>query len=424
MIDEMHKDNIIGNGGTETDFPVEMASYMPAVLTAVLVIVVCMVLFLAILFFRNIGSAFGHMTFYLHSVFWGIVIAYLLNPIMMFFERLLIRVFFRRVGELSLKQKKNIRRAAVAITMALLIAGIAVLLWMIIPSMVSSARNLLATMDSKAAAFNTWINKYLKHNSMFSKQVKVLSAQVFSYSKKWLNQQLVSPNGLLNSVSEGVYLAVKAVVDVLIGFVISVFVLTQKSVFSGEVKKIIYAIFNPRQGNAIMKVAHRAHRIFAGFFVSILINAIIVGVLTFIGLAIMNIPYALMVSVIVGVTTIIPFFGPYIGVIMGLLLICLESPVKALYFLIFIAILHQIDSSIISPKIQGESTGLSPFWIVFAIFFFGGVFGIPGIFFGIPVFAVIYYIVKCIIEYLLRKEGLSDKTMDYVGLKKVDSEKH
>ena len=171
-----------------------------------------------------------------------------------------------------------------------------------------------------------------------------------------------------------------------------------------------------------MEVLRKSDDIFGGFFIGEIIDAIIIGLLCFGVLYIGRFPYALLVSVIVGVTNIIPFFGPFLGAIPGAILICLESPIHALYFLIIILIIQQLDGNVIKPKVLGDSTGLSPFWVIFSILLFGGIFGFLGMLFGVPVFAIIYYLIKRIAEHFLRKRGLPEKTADYLDFHYMDVE--
>ena len=173
-----------------------------------------------------------------------------------------------------------------------------------------------------------------------------------------------------------------------------------------------------------MKVVRKSHSIFSGFISGKLIDSLIIGVLCFVGMTIMKMPYIPLVSVIVGVTNVIPFFGPYLGAIPSILLILLVSPGKGIMFLIFIIILQQLDGNIIGPKILGSSTGLSAFWVIFAILIGSGLFGIIGMIAGVPVFAVIYYLVKTWMEYSLRKKKLPTETEEYEKLDYIEPERH
>lgn len=190
-----------------------------------------------------------------------------------------------------------------------------------------------------------------------------------------------------------------------------------------------YSLFSIDRANSIIERVAYIHRVFGGFITGKLIDSLIIGVLCFIGIRVMmsvglltiESSFALLISVIIGVTNIIPFFGPFIGAIPSAILIMVESPLQALYFVIFIIILQQIDGNILGPKILGNSTGLSSFWVMFAILIFGGLFGFVGMAIGVPLFAVIYSIVSECINHLLHNRGLSEDTNDYRGDKRLDA---
>ena len=214
---------------------------------------------------------------------------------------------------------------------------------------------------------------------------------------------------------------VKLLFNTIIGLIVSVYVLMEKEKFIGQSKKIIYAIFKPERGNIIVRTVRKSNQIFGGFITGKILDSVIIGVICYVVLLIMNMPYTVLVSVIVGVTNVIPFFGPYIGAIPSFIIIALANPLQGLYFLIFIIILQQFDGNILGPKILGNSTGLSSFWVVFAILIGGGMFGVPGMILGVPTFAVIYYIVRNIVNYFLRKRSLPDKTDEYIMLVDIDT---
>ena len=160
---------------------------------------------------------------------------------------------------------------------------------------------------------------------------------------------------------------------------------------------------------------------FGGFVSGKILDSAIIGVICYFGLVILRVPYSLLVAVIVGVTNVIPFFGPLIGAVPCFVLIGLADPIKGLYFLIFVLVLQQVDGNIIGPKILGDSTGLSSFWVIFAILVGGGLFGFMGMLFGVPTFAVIYYFIGEVVEYILRRRKLPEETNAYIRMQNVDT---
>lgn len=408
------------NDSSKTKSIWDIRPYLPVAISAILVIFVCIIIFFAVFRFDGLVSGVGAIFTMIQPIIFGLIIAYLLNPIMMFFERIYNKRLFRDNPQKNLKQKQIIRGLAVTCAVIVFLAVIAVLLWLIVPRLVTSVQDLVSSMNEKVEAFNTWTDRFFKQDTKISQQFDTISEKIFDYAKQWLQKQLLNQSDIITSVTTGVYTVVKLVFNTIVGLIISVYVLTKKEVFVGQFKKIIYGIFRPRFGNIIMEVVSKADRVFGGFFIGIIIDSLIVGCITMVGLSIMHIPYAILIGMIVGVTNVIPFFGPYIGAIPSLILIIMVNPIQGIYFLIFILILQQFDGNIMAPKIQGETTGLSPFWVIFAVLFFGGIFGIPGMLFGVPVFAVIYYIIKRLIEHFLRKKKLPAETSAYVQLEKID----
>ena len=242
-----------------------------------------------------------------------------------------------------------------------------------------------------------------------------------SYLENWLKTEVLpQATTYIASITNGVISVVKLLFNMIIGLIVSVYVMIEKEQFVGQAKKVIYAVFKPRRGNIIVTTIRKSNKIFGGFITGKILDSAIIGVICYVCLAIMRMPYTILVSVIVGVTNVIPFFGPYIGAIPSFIIIALANPIQGLYFLIFIIVLQQVDGNIIGPKILGDSTGLSSFWVVFAILVGGGVFGVPGMILGVPTFAVIYYIMKELVGHLLRKRNLPDDTKSYIMMTDVD----
>ena len=209
--------------------------------------------------------------------------------------------------------------------------------------------------------------------------------------------------------------------SIFIGIIVAIYLLKGKRVFAAQAKKITYGVCRKKTADTIIHYVRISNNMFSGFISGKIVDSTIIGIICFILMTIFRMPYALLVSVIVGVTNVIPVFGPYIGAIPSALLILLVSPVQALYFIILVAILQQVDGNIIGPAILGESTGLSAFWVLFSILFFGGFWGIVGMLVGCPLFAVIYTIAKDFINYCLEKRKLSTDTQTYVNLKTIEA---
>ena len=275
-------------------------------------------------------------------------------------------------------------------------------------------------MNEKVQNLTEWVDRLTKQNSAISGKLDTFIADGSVYLEDWLRKNVLQQSDFIANITTGVYNVVRAIFNVIIGFIVSVYVLMTKEKFIGQAKKIIYAIFRPRYGNVVMEVGRKADEVFGGFFIGKIIDSMIIGVLCFFGLTLLKMPYILLISVIVGVTNVIPFFGPYIGAIPSAVLILLNDPIKGLYFLIFILVLQQLDGNVIGPKILGNSTGLSAFWVVFSILLGGGLFGFVGMIMGVPTFAVVYYIITMLINHLLEKKKLPLQTSEYGEKSYVD----
>ena len=240
----------------------------------------------------------------------------------------------------------------------------------------------------------------------------------------WANEQLV-PQLLKvmkgNLVGSFVSNALSFMKTVLVGFISAVYMLNSKHTFSAQAKKLIYSMFETDTANAVLENFRFIHRVFGGFITGKLLDSLIIGLITFVSMSILQLPYVLLISVIIGVTNIIPFFGPFIGAIPSTILIFLVSPLQAVYFVIFIFILQQFDGNIWVPKFWGFYWA-SSFWVMFAILLFGGLFGFAGMVVGVPLFAVIYSTISGLVNRSLRNKHISTDTSAYMTLDHVDAE--
>ena len=204
--------------------------------------------------------------------------------------------------------------------------------------------------------------------------------------------------------------------NIVIGIIVSIYLLIDKEKLCALSKKITYGLFNKKHADKIVELVERSNYTFGRFLIGKIIDSLIIGVLTFVILTIFKMPYTILVSVIVGITNIIPFFGPFIGAIPSFIIILFVSPVQAVWFLLIIFVIQQLDGNIIGPKILGDSIGISAFWILFSILVAGKMLGILGMIIGVPLFAIIYSIIKEYIEDKLNKKGLKVETKDYIKM--------
>ena len=390
--------------------------YLAIALTAVLVICLCIVFFFLIYRYNGFAAGWKKLTAILQPIIIGIVIAYLINPIMEFFEKHLMRWIEPKMKKKA-KAKQLCRGIATLGALAVFILIIVVLLVMLIPQLVESIQGVATTLPSEVQHLIDKTNKYLSSDSEAANFVEDTLIYATNYIKDWaMNDLLPKSNTYLTSITTGLINVFKVLLNIIVGLIVSVYLLFSKETFIGQFKKLTYALFKPKKANIVIQTARKSNEIFGGFISGKILDSMIIGIICYIVLLIMKMPYPVLVSVIVGVTNIIPFFGPFIGAVPSFIIIVLANPIQGLYFLIFVVILQQVDGNIIGPNILGDSTGLSPFWVIFAIMVGGGLFGFAGMLLGVPTFAVIYYIMQEILRYFLRKRDLPQDSSQYIEL--------
>lgn len=394
--------------------------YLAIALTAVLVICLCIVFFFLIYRYNGFAAGWKKLTAILQPIIIGIVIAYLINPIMVFFEKHLMRWIEPKMKKKA-KAKKLCRGIATLGALAVFILIIVVLLVMLVPQLVESIQGVATTLPNEVQHLIDKTNKYLSSDSEAANFVEDTLIYATNYIKDWaMNDLLPKSNTYLTSITTGLINVFKVLLNIIVGLIVSVYLLFSKETFIGQFKKLNYALFKPKKANIVIQTARKSNEIFGGFISGKILDSMIIGIICYIVLLIMKMPYPVLVSVIVGVTNIIPFFGPFIGAVPSFIIIVLANPIQGLYFLIFVVILQQVDGNIIGPNILGDSTGLSPFWVIFSIMVGGGLFGFAGMLLGVPTFAVIYYIMQEILRYFLRKRDLPQDSSQYIELEKIN----
>ena len=356
-------------------------------------------------------------------VMYGIIFAYLMTPMINGIEgRILTPIFtLNGKGPVSDKQKKYMRMLSIILT--LLIVGFLIngFFSILIPNIIKSIRSISYQFPYYIQNLTNWSAKFLEDNPDIE---KIVIQFLDTYSEEfmsYLNNNLVPQmETLVKQVSLSLISVLKVLWNFIIGIIISVYVLYSKETFAGQAKKLVFAFFQTKTANQFIKDVRFASDTFIGFISGKIIDSVIIGFICFAGTSLMQTPYALLVSVIVGVTNVIPFFGPYLGAVPSAILILMVNPLKCVYFIIFILILQQVDGNFIGPKILGQSTGLSGFWVIFSITIFGGIMGIPGMIIGVPFFAVLYALARRIINLMLKRKGLPLETEQYKNVEYID----
>ncbi|MDO4965404.1 MAG: AI-2E family transporter [Lachnospiraceae bacterium] len=384
----------------------------------VLFLVICgCIIFYYVLFNSQDFSAAGARLIRLFlPIIMGAFFAYILNPAMMFIEKRVSNPIINLLFKKSKRNTKPIKRTiSIIITMSLFLAFLYAMINLVVPQVVSSIENIIIKFPAYADSLNVWFNSILEDNP----EIKELLFTYTSSMEEWfMNSAVPKIQDLIKSASTGiiggVMSVIKALLNLIIGLIVSIYLLANKELFCAQAKKIVYASLREERANNLINNARFANKTFGGFLSGKILDSIIIGVLCFVVISMFKIPYAVLISVIVGVTNIIPYFGPFLGAIPSAIIILMIDPMKCLTFVIIVLILQQVDGNIIGPKILGDSTGLSSFWVIFAITLFGGLFGVFGMFIGVPVFAVIYAAIKTFVNQRLEKKELPVSTSFYM----------
>ena len=368
-------------------------------------------------FYEKINSFFVIAS----PVIYGVIVAYLLTPIVNFFEKKLLEPLFTQKADMTIRKKKYMRMLSVTMTMIVVIIAFYGFFSIVIPNLVISIRNISTQFSSYVQTLNYWSKKFFDDYPEIEMLVVEFLDMYSGEFNDYLNNSIIPQiESLVKTVSLSLISVLKFLWNFIIGVVIAIYVLFSKETFAGQAKKIVYAMFSTRNANQIISDTHFISETFIGFISGKIVDSVIIGFLCFAGTSFLKLPYPLLISVIVGVTNVIPFFGPYLGAIPCAILVFMVNPIQCIYFVIFVFLLQQLDGNVIGPKILGESTGLSGFWVIFSITIFGGLWGVPGMIIGVPVFAVIYAMTKRHTERKLKKKGLPIESEKYLNVKKID----
>lgn len=391
-------------------------------LTAVAVIVIALVISLIFSKLGPIATAISTIISTVSSVLYGVVMAFLMAPV---YDRIGIWVG-EILSSLFPKWKKSDKYAKMIATLACLVILILVvfaLIMMIIPELVNSITNVISYAPSGTQNLEAWLKDILNKNPNLE---KLIIGNYLDISERLSDiattTVLPNVNTYIKNLSSGVINALGVVVNIIIGLMVMMYLLNMKTTLASQAKKIVYAVAGVKIGNEIVTEARYIKNMFEKFIVGKIIDSIIIGIINYVFMAIIHMPYALLISVVVGVTNVIPFFGPFIGAIPSIILLLLISPFTALQFAVWILVLQQVDGNIIGPKILGQTTGLPSFWVLFSILLFGGLFGIVGMIIAVPTWAIIYRTISRLSEHFLKKKGLESDSKHYMDLDHIDEE--
>lgn len=409
--------------------------YLAAGVTAFAVIAASLCLFFLLFHIETVTQFLSGLGIILRPIFIGAVLAFLLLPV----HRTILRFLTKVVPDKRFPGILNAVAIVVSLMFALLL--IYLLLAMVLPQVFESVVGLVKAVPDYIKSVQMWLQTFFEDNPDIQDSVMSIYNSATASLEQWLASN-VMPN--LESVSTafewmqttvlpkftGVVAGVSDVVagvsgvvvgflvlvkDLLIAIIVSIYLLARKDVFAAQGKKIVYSIFRTDIADLLVGEVRNAYKIMSGFINGKLLDSLIIGVICLVCCNLLKFPYPALIAVVIGVTNIIPFFGPFIGAVPCALLVFLSSPIQAVYFVIFILVLQQFDGNILGPRILGESTGLASFWVLFSILLFGGLFGFAGMVLGVPVFAMIYSVISRLVTHGLRSHGLPVETENYMG---------
>lgn len=357
----------------------------------------------------NLGVITGAVGSFVHAIssfIIGFAIAYILNPSYTFFRK---KVF----AKLMPRAKEKVRKAlSIAVLYILVLGIISVLIYLVVPqfikSIVDCVNNLIANYDVYYATIDNFVTNLTGENGMLSGIMSNILDSLLKWLKSINPQDLLAITGVAGSVISSVF-------DIFIGVIISIYMLYNKEVFCAQIKKTGYAIFSKKAMYRLQKWFGTSHAAFGEYLTGVIIDAMIVGTTFGVLCTIFRVPYAPMIGVVLGLTNMIPFFGPYIGGIPCAVIVLVNDPWKVIVLVVMMLVVQQIDGNLIAPKIIGQKTGLAAIWVIFSILIGGAYFGVIGMLLGVPVFSVIYLFLRNFINERLEKKNMSSDTADYLA---------
>ena len=362
---------------------------------------------------KNIAEGIRIIFNILKPFFYGALIAYILAPMCNKMDAKFLKWF----PNASEKQQKKLKFLSIAIAIVCAVTVVVLLIILILPQVWDSTIRLIRILPARLAYCNRLIDKVLQDQPELQSYFNHFSSQIESSLNDILSansSMMQTIQGIINNITVQLIEVLSVFKNMFLGFLIAVYLLASRKLFGAQAKLLLYGVFPNKCAELIEEEVRYTDKMFNGFFVGKIIDSAIIGLICFAGTTILGFESAAFISVVIGVTNIIPFFGPFIGAIPCALLLLLGThPWDSLYFLIFIVILQQIDGNIIGPKILGNTTGVSSFWVLFSILLFGGLWGIVGMVIAVPLFGVIYDIIRKLVNRGLRRNQQEEMRAEY-----------
>ena len=387
------------------------------------------ILFFAILRYAGLFEALGKFNDIILPIYIGMALAFLMNPIQSFLEKHWLALWLKKPKKEKTEKRIRsfVRTVCTLVALAVIIACVAAFLLLVLPRFIETVRYLSDNLYEKIVGVVDWADELTNYQFADVMERTRTDGRIYVWietAENWLKEYLQVSNTddlIATATSYGIKIG-SLVIDALIGMFIAIYLLLLKERYSGYCKRFLFGMLELEQAQQIVKVIRKGNEIFYGFIIGKLVDSAIIGVLCFIFMYIMKMPYMLLCSFIVGVTNIIPVFGPYIGAVPTVILIFVTNPPQGILFLFFIILLQQVDGNLIGPRILGDSTGISSIWVIIAITVGGGLFGFLGMLLGVPTCALILYIGDEIVEARLRKGKLPVDPVVYCGADQIERE--
>ena len=402
----------------------DFKEYIYMGVTAVSVIAICILIWFSVQHWDIVSAGISRIMKILAPILCGAVLAYLTAPAYNWVAGIVEKV----LGSV-IKSPKYTRGAArmlaTTVSLGLVIVIVVGMFQLMIPQLIESLIGIQDSFPLYVQNVYEWIQRILKNNPEIESMVLNSFENNLAVFQNWAEKSFTSLDmnrigQIVTGVSSSVLGVLEFIKNWLIGLIVMVYLLNIKDTLAAQGKKIIYGCLTLRQANLVIEEIRFVNQMFGGFIIGKLVDSLIIGIICFIGVTILNMPFPMLLSVIIGVTNVVPFFGPFIGAVPAAFLVFLVSPLQCVYFLIWILLLQQFDGNILGPKILGNSTGLSSFWVLFSILFFGGLFGFIGMIIAVPAFAVIYDLIARLVHRSLRLRKLPMETDEYRKLDHID----
>ena len=362
---------------------------------------------------RTLITLFSRLVQAMQPVLYGAAMAYLLAPVINFFDEA-VGGLAKKPGIKGRKVSLGVRAVSILLTWVLVLIVLYLIGLVLLPELYRSIVQLIGSVETYYNTILGWMHRLLEINPTLESWVMARMDTYYAGLETWFTRDLLpQATGMLTAISGSLFSFLGVLGDLLVGAIVSVYFLASKETCAAWCRRLVNSLFPDKQVYWILRGVQKMDVVFAGFVRGKLLDSLIIGILCFFGCSLLNFPYTPLVSVIVGVTNVIPFFGPFIGAIPSAFLILLADPRKGLYFILFVFALQQLDGNVIGPKILGDKTGLSSLWVIFSILVGGSFFGVAGMFFGVPVCACVYSLVNLLVESSLLRKGRPVDAEDY-----------